>query len=268
MLNLTTVETGAVIKIRKVRDAMKGNLKTFQGSSWAPRTDAIITQIIPLKYVDAKKIQTTLSRIVSASSMIAYEPTNTLIISDSGYKVRRVLEILELLDVQTQQPKLLIVPIKYSDPKDISRKVQDILKASGAGKSSSTYNAYKILTDERSNSVIIFGPPRTIKDIQALVKKFDIPIEDLASQSSIHIRPLDYADAKKLASTLSSLASGGRKSSMRRPPVKSAKAPGGSGSSPSLSDLSEGLKISADESSNSLLITGSRTAYDLSLIHI
>ena len=50
------------------------------------------------------------------------------------------------------------------------------------------------------------------------------------------------------------------KSSIRRPPVKSPKASGASGG-PSLSDLSEGLKISADESSNSLLITGSISAY-------
>ena len=65
MLQLTTVETGKVIKIMKVRNAVKDNLKTYQGASWAPRTDEIITQIIPLKYIDAKKIQSTLSRMVS-----------------------------------------------------------------------------------------------------------------------------------------------------------------------------------------------------------
>lgn len=266
MLNLTTVETGKVIKVMKVRNAVKGNLKTYLGSSWAPRTDEIITQIIPLKYIDAKQVQTTLSRIVSTNSMIAYEPTNTLIISESGYKVRRVLEILELLDVQTQQPKVLIVPIKYSDPKSIADKVNEILRtSSGASSKKSTrssYHSFKILIDERSNSVIIFGPPRTIQDIRALVKKFDIPLDDPTAQAAIHVRPLDYADAKKLAGTLSSLTNSSRSSStLRRPPTKrtNRKTPKGT---TTVADLGDGVKITADEASNSLLITGNRSAYE------
>lgn len=77
LLGLTTVETGKVIKILPVRTAVKGNLETYLGSSWTPMTDKVITQIIPLKYIDAKQIQTTLSRIVSSNSMIAYpRPTH------------------------------------------------------------------------------------------------------------------------------------------------------------------------------------------------
>ena len=82
LLGLTTVETGKVIKIMPVRTAVKGNLKTFLGSGWTTMTDEIITQIVPQKYIDAKEIQSTLSRIVASNSMIAYQPTNTLIISD------------------------------------------------------------------------------------------------------------------------------------------------------------------------------------------
>lgn len=266
MLNLTTVETGKVIKVMKVRNAVKGNLKTYLGSSWSPRTDEVITQIIPLKYIDAKQVQTTLSRIVSPNSMIAYEPTNTLIISESGYKIRRVLEILELLDVQTQQPKLVIVPIKHSDPKSISDKVNEILRASSGAarkKAQSPYHSFKILTDERSNSVIIFGPPRTIHDIKELVKKFDIPLEDPTAQASIHVRPLDYADAKKLATTLSSLTSGNsRRTNLRQPPIRKTNFNAPANGAASVADLGEGVKITADESSNSLLITGNRSAYE------
>lgn len=265
LLNFTTVETGKVIKIMKVRSAVKDNLKTYMGSGWAPRTDEIITQIIPLKYIDAKQIQSTLSRIVSSNSMIAYEPTNTLIVSDSGFKVRRILEILELLDIQTQQPKVMIVPIKNSDVKNIADKINEILKASTQNKKGS--NSFKILTDERSNSIIIFGPPRTIDDIRDLVKKFDVPLDDPSMQATIHVRPLDYADSKKLSATLSSLASGNNKSAgpgagFRRPPVSPGGAGAAGGDSASVADLGEGLKITSDDASNSLLITGSKAGYD------
>lgn len=261
VLNLTPVETGKVIKILPVRAALKDNLKTYMGSQYTPRTDEVITQIVPLKYIDAKQIRSTLSRIVSSNAIIAYEPTNTLIISESGFKVKRILDIIQLLDVQTQQSQVAIVPIKYSDAKSIADKVRQIFTGGGSKKGNS-YHTYKILTDERTNAVIIFGPPRTIKDVRNLVRKFDIKIDDGSRQASIHVRPLDYADAKKLASTLSSLMSGnkttrnGLRSSVRSNSRTTKEA------APSVADLGDGVKISADESSNSLLITGSRAAYE------
>jgi len=261
LLGMTTVETGKVIKIMPVRTAVKGNLKTFLGAKWTPLTDEIITQIVPLKYIDAKDIQSTLSRIVSSNSMLAYEKTNTLIISDSGYKVRRILDILELLDVQGQQPQVAIVPIRYSDAKSVTDKVNEILKNSGNRRSASL--AYKIMMDERSNSVIIFGPPRTIADVKALVKKFDFQLDDPARQASIHVRPLDYADAKKLASTLSALASGNKNgSAARRPPVRLSTDGKNTSEAAAVAELDDNVKITADEQSNSLLITGSRVAYN------
>ncbi|NBQ53815.1 MAG: hypothetical protein EBU49_09575, partial [Proteobacteria bacterium] len=264
LLGMTTVETGKVIKIMPVRTAVKDNLKTFLGSKWTLLTDEIITQIVPLKYIEAKEIQNTLSRIVSSNSMIAYEKTNTLIISDSGYKVRRILDILELLDVQGQQPQVSIVPIRYADAKGIVEKINELMKA-GAGRGTP---AYKLLTDERSNAVIIFGPPRTISDVKALVKKFDTALDDPTKQATIHVRPLDYADAKKLSSTLSNLAQGkggGGGGGRRMTPLRPSAGPNGQmipGGEAVVAELDEGTKITADEQSNSLLITGSRAAYN------
>jgi general secretion pathway protein D len=262
VLRLTTVETGKILKIVPISTAVRGNLRTFLGSKWTPLTDEIITQIIPLKYVDAKSIQSTLSKIVTANSMVAYEKTNTLIISDSGYKVRRILDILDLIDVQGQQPQVQFVPIRYADAKTINDRVTEILKANSAGGGS--YGSFKLMVDERTNSVIVFGPPRTIADIQGLIKKFDIELDDPTRQSSIHVRPLDYADAKKIASTLSALAQGGKKKTPSfAPPMPSGVpgAPGASGGAASTAEFDDNVKITADESSNSLLISGSRSSY-------
>jgi len=255
LLQLTTVETGKVMKILPVRTAVKGNLKTYLGADWTPRTDAVITQIIPLKYIDAKAITQNLSKLANTNSVIAYEPTNTLIVTDSGYKVQRILEIVKLLDVQGQQPQVSIVPVRYADAKEVAKKVQSILGGGGSSRGSSKkYFSYKILTDERSNSVVLFGPPRTISDVKDLVKRFDIKVEDATRQASIHVRPLDYADAKKLAATLSSLTGSSSRSS--RTTRRTTRSP-----APQVANLGEGVKITADESSNSLLITGSRSDY-------
>lgn len=263
VVKLTTVETGKVIKIMRTRNAIKDNLQIYQGSAWAPRTDKMITQIVPLRYIDAKALQTTLSRIVTTNSMIAYPPTNTLIISDTGYKVRRILSIIELLDVQGQQPQVVLVPIRYADAKSISKKVSEILRAQDSGKKSSSGQKYKITVDERSNSVVIFGPPRTIADVKALVRKFDFPVDDPANQAAIRVRFLNYADAKKLASTLSSLAQNkSTKTIPRRSRLVSKKSSTPAPEATPVASLGDNVKITADESSNALLVTGSRAAYE------
>lgn len=271
----TTVETGKVIKILPTRNALKGNLHIYQGTAWAPRTDKLITQIVPLRYIDAKQVQQTLQQLVSTNSIIPYAPTNTLIISDTGYKVRRILQIIELLDVAGQQPKVALVPIRYGDAKAISAKVQEILQASEASKRGTagrqTTAGFKVTVDERSNSVVIFGPPRTIQDVKDLVKKFDFPVDDPANQAAIRVRFLDYADAKKIASTLSSLAQGGNNQGRRttgaartigQVPGRTRTPGSGIDEPAAVADLGDNVKITADESSNSLLITGSRAAYE------
>jgi general secretion pathway protein D len=275
----TTVETGKVIKIVATTTAAKDNLSIYQGTNWSPRTDKLITQIVPLRYIEARVVQTTLSQLVPSNSIIAYQPTNTLIISDTGYRVRRVLKIIEMLDVAGQQPKVALVPIRYGDAKTISAKISEIISASetanragAAGGGTGGKSSFKVSVDERSNSVVIFGPPRTIQDVKDLVKKFDFPIDDPANQAAIRVRFLDYADAKKIATTLSSLASGQGGAARRTPstPIRSlgqtnTRTPriGESGGDPSpVADLGDNVKITADDSSNSLLITGSRSAYE------
>ena len=272
----TTVETGKVIKIVATTTAAKDNLSIYQGSNWAPRTDKLITQIVPLRYIEARVVQTTLSQLVPSNSIIAYQPTNTLIISDTGYRVRRVLKIIEMLDVAGQQPKVALVPIRYGDAKVIAAKISEIISASestnrAGSPATGSKSSFKVSVDERSNSVVIFGPPRTIQDVKDLVKKFDFPIDDPANQAAIRVRFLDYADAKKIATTLSSLASG-QGGASRRPttPIRSIgqansrtpRANDGAGEPAAVADLGDNVKITADDSSNSLLITGSRAAYE------
>ncbi len=268
MLDLTTVETGKVIKIIPVRKAVKDNLRTYYGKEWAPSTDNVITQIVPLKYIDAKTVQATLTRVFSSgSSIVSFPETNTLIITDSGYKIKHLLEIIDMLDVKTQQPQLSIVPIRYSDAKSVVDKVNEIFRAQGQGKrKTSDYGTYKVMVEERSNSVIVFGPPRTIEDIKLLIRQLDIQVDDPSRQASIHVRLLDYANAKKLAATLTSIAPGGNTAKGRRPtyiPPSLGRSPSNAkADSPiSVADFGDNVKITADESTNALLITGSRAAY-------
>lgn len=250
----TTVDTGKAVKIVNTRQATSSNIKTFYGASWAPMTDEIITQIIPLTYIDAQTVSNQLRTILRESNPVPFQTTNSLIVSDTGHKIRRLLEIIRLLDVKGNQPQVAIVPIKHTDSQDIAKKVQDVFGARGGG----ALYLQKVIVDDRTNSLILIGPPRGLDDVVRLINRLDRPLDDAGQQNQIHVRPLDYADAEKLAATLQALAQGtsaARTNSRPRAPGAAAvSAPG------AVADLG-GVKISADKATNALIIQGSKAAF-------
>lgn len=252
----TTVDSGKVVKIVPKASASGSNIKTFYGSGWAPMTDEIITQIIPLNYIDAQTVSSQLQRILRESNVVPFATTNSLIVSDTGHKIRRLIEIIKLLDVKGNQPQVALIPIKHTDAQEMSKKVQDVF--GGRGGSGALY-LQKVIIDERSNSLLLIGPPRGLNDVVRLIRRLDKPLDDQASQAQIHVRPLDYADAEKLGATLQALAQGGglrfgNRAGTAARPANAAPAP------VSAVDIG-GLKITADKATNSLLVQGSKAAF-------
>ncbi len=266
----TTVDTGRMVKIIPTRSATSSNIKTFYGASWAPMTDEIITQIIPLTYIDAQTVATQLKTILRNSNAVPFPTTNSLIVSDTGHKIRRLLEIILLLDVKGNQPQVAIVPITFMDAADVAKKIQEIFGRAGTRGGGSLY-LQKVIVDERSNSTILIGPPRGLDDVVRLIKRLDRQLEDQAQQAQIHVRPLEYADATKLAATLQALAQGSsdnRAAALRnrlrteRAAAGGANPPAGAqGADPvSVADLGN-VKITSDAATNSLIIQGSSAAF-------
>ena len=63
----------------------------------------------------------------------------------------------------------------------------------------------RIITDERTNSLIVLAPKSQIEDVRDLKDKLDVPVE---GQGKIHVYYLNHANAEELAQTLSSLITG------------------------------------------------------------
>ncbi len=267
----TTVDTGRVVKIIPTRQATSSNIKTFYGSSWAPMTDEIITQIIPLSYIDAQTVARQLRSILRESNAVPFPTTNSLIVSDTGHKIRRLLEIIKLLDVKGNQPQVAIVPILYTDAADIAKKIQDIFGRAGSKGGAALY-LQKVIVDERTNSTILIGPPKGLDDVVRLIKRLDRALDEETQQAGIHVRPLENADAQKLAATLQSLTQGSSaansrsrlrsRASTRRSTSRSTNDRNNNNddNKNSVADLGN-VKITADTATNSLIIQGSAAAY-------
>jgi general secretion pathway protein D len=284
----TTVETpGGALKVIPVRDAKETNVETVLTSRIPPNADRYITRLIPLKYIEAEPIVNTLKPLVSKdASIAAYGPTNTVILTEAASNIRRILAILEAIDVETYKEELAVIKIEHADAATLANQVSEIYGAevSSAGaptprRSRSSRRAanapaqasvpaavrgkVRLITDARTNSLIVLAPRAQLADVRKLVNRLDVPV---SGGGRIHVYYLQHADATDLSQTLSSLIGGSGGARRAAPPTAGgagATSPGAAQSiRAAVSALAGGIRITADPATNSLVIQASKEGYD------
>jgi general secretion pathway protein D len=280
----TTVTTpGGAIKIVPIREAKESSIETVRSSRRPPNRDHFVTRLIPLNYIDAESIVNTLKPLVSKdAAMAAYAPTNTVILTESASNIRRIIQILESIDIETYKEELSVIRIEFADASTLAQQVSDIYGAevssttTSSRRSSSSSRSrrtrttdgaaaaaagkgvpVRILTDERTNSLLVLAPRTQLEEVRGLVAKLDVPVE---GGGRIHVHYLDNANAEEIAQTLSGLLSG-------------ASSPAGGGSTgaagtpaaslrSAVASLSDGISVTADPAINALIIQASKEGYN------
>ncbi len=282
--NFTTVEgPGGIIKVIPVVNAKQSNISTEMGLGRGANRDRYITRLIPMKFIDASEITKTLANLVSKNAaMVAYAPTNTIILTDSEANIQRILTIIDAIDVETYLAQMHVFKIKHADAAVLSGQLADIFggKASGSSahptpsrtRSSSSRRSptpspsqssfgergqVRFITDERSNSIIVLAARTEIEEIRSLIERLDVPV---TGGGRIHVVYLRNADAEELAETLNALLQGQSSSgASRRSGPATPGAPQALKSA--VTELSEGITITADIGTNSLVVQASKEAF-------
>ena len=270
----TVVGPGGIIKIVSLKDAATAPIPIHVDST--PFTDSYVTRLISLKNISALDMSNAIKGLISKSgNMFAYPATNTLIITDSGTNIDRLMKIIKELDQEGPQQVLEIIPINYADAKNLAQTVLSLFEletakgaaAAGAkrpgagGELAEIKDVSKIIADERTNSLIVLASKRAIDQVRDIIAKLDKPLE-AADTGTIHVHYLKYANAKDLATTLSAITSGAGKGAAAGKagaapkPGEKAEAAGSV-----VAQLEGGVSIGADESTNALIITASSKDY-------
>jgi general secretion pathway protein D len=293
----TTVQApGGAIKVIPLREAKESNVETVRGGTAPPTSDRFITRLIPLRYIDAEAIAETLKPLVSKdASLVAYAPTNTVILTDAATNISRILSIVQSIDVETFKEELSVIELRHADAGTMAQQLSEIFGAE-VGETSAggvarlptrarrptqagvqpgsaelaTKGQVRIITDERTNSLIVLASRPRTAEIRDVVTRLDVPVK---GGGRIHVYYLKYADAEELANTISALLSGqpaaptgGGLSPGIGGGVQSAALGGAAGAAQalrsSISELAGGVTVTADPPTNSLLIQASQEGFN------
>ena len=168
-------------------------------------------------------------------------PTNTIILTDISSNIRKILTIVDEFDVQDAKLQTIIIRLEHADSAQLAEKI--IRTAEGINSrskkvSSRTRAAFKLIPDERTNSLILVANEKDTLDIKTLIKKLDVPSPP--GRESVHVYYLENANAEELAKILSNLQLSGQ----------------------IMGKSTKSAQITADKSTNSLVVTANPHDYE------
>ncbi len=233
------VPTGSVIKIVPEVNAKQGPLPLSDAKD-IYSADELITKIIRLDHVPASQLVPILRPLVPQQGhLAAYNPTNTLIITDHAGNIKRLLKIISSVD-RPDSDELEIIPLKHASASELVR-ILNSLNTTTAKDA----NQVKLAADDRTNSILVTGDRSSRLKMRATISYLDTPLED--GGGNTHVIYLKYAKAENLVKILTGLKDQGTgtKAAVKAAPTKTTTG----------SVINQNAVIQADEETNALIIT-------------
>ena len=237
----TTLDAGNVIKIVPAAAAKTKATETVLQKRIGPREDKIITQLVPLRYADATYLGKLLASLVEKTGLlIPYQETNTIIVIDTQSNINRLVRIITELDVPGDE-EIWVATLSYAKADDLAKKLLTVFQEKKTAATAGRQDL-KIMSDERTNSLVVLAAPANMARIKMLVEKLDY--KRARPRENIHIYPLQNAVAEDLAKVLLEIPGKGTKDEKVKAPA-----------------VSKDVQISADKSTNTLVIIAEPEEY-------
>lgn len=234
----TAVKSGNLYKIIRIEGAKERAVPTIVGVTpdAGRTTDEIITQIVPLRYAPVSDLSTLLRPLISPRGTVAaHRETNVLILTDAASNIRRLLDIVRLVDVEVALEELQIIPVKFADANELAQILNQLfsagrLRPGGAttttpaapaapaapgapprvpGTTTADSGAAErpplIVAERRSNSLVVHARKRDLELIKRLLDQLD---QNIYSGRRVFVYYAENAKSKELAATLNAIYGG------------------------------------------------------------
>jgi len=141
--------------------------------------NTVVTQIIPLKHMDATRIESMARPFLTpqGSNLIIDAERKLVILTDFQSQVDLVASLIKRLDQPTAPPTVVFLPVKHVPAPRLAQSLNQLLttsqRLSGTRNSSGNTAALEVTADERSNRLILIGPPEVVEAAKGLVAELD-----------------------------------------------------------------------------------------------
>ena len=233
------IRDGRKLTIVDKNDAKTRNIpvKTGNDPDAIPDNDEIVTQIIPIRFVEARQLASDLSSFVSPqATIVANEAGNSLVVTDTQSNIKHLMQIIQAVDNSAEaETEIRVFRLQVANPTDVATELSSIFPSSGTGNntqlpirfgggggpggffarlaaanaannnSSSSSDRIKKATqvtavaDPRIQAVIVTAPKDLMDQIAGMMHDLDVPS---TRDQNVYVYHLNNGDPNQVVSVL------------------------------------------------------------------
>lgn len=201
-----------------------------------PKTDEMVTQIMPVRYIEVMQLIKDLQPLVStATTMTANEAGNSIIMTDTRANINRVAQIIRAIDQGAEETTLVqVFKLDFADPTEMAalltslfadggnsstasttpqfgggRGFRDFFRGGGGGGNESSGNSQSqrikkrakvtAVADPRTSSVVVSATSGLMEQIAEMVKQLDA---NPAKKQRVHVFQVNPGDVTQVQQVL------------------------------------------------------------------
>lgn len=246
---MTVVPHGRFLKIVDSAGVTGLSTPIYDRGAPVPNADSYVTRIYRTRYVNAEEAAQLLAKFKSKEGDVSsYGAGNLLIITDTGSQIRRMIRILEELDVGGAGQQMWIEKINHGNASDMAQRINDLFEVGQGGGGLS-----KVIADEQTNSLIVVGTDDSYGKLIQILRKLDAKPGEAGR---VHVLKLQHAVSEELAKTLQQMLTG-QGSRMGGGGGRGASSAASSGGGNAGGMFEGDVTVTPDQATNALIVTSS-----------
>ena len=284
---LTAIKDGNLYNIVSIKDASRLPAAPHSGRSGDKLGigERMMIQVIPLTYISSEEMGKLLAPFVSGGgAIVSHKSPNTLVVADKDTNIRKILKLVQSFDINLfEKVNYRFYPLERTDAEDMAKICTDIFGTGDAAKDQA-----KFVAIARLNTLLaISSNPGIFAKIEEVIRNTDMSGDK--AEPGIYVYPVKNSEAGELSELLNSVfsetssekadktgkdtekvketkkddpiknlfptAATTKKESSKKSGKKAAKTASGT------TTLRGGMRITADETRNALIIEASPKDY-------
>jgi general secretion pathway protein D len=202
MAGFAAVETGGITKILPEIEA---RTYAVPGAGAASGT-ILVTRVFTLQNASATLVLPVLRPMIAANNpVVLYAPGNAIIVTDYADNLRKIEQLINLLDRAETAPATepVMVVLKYAMASDVAQLVRNVLTEPASVTPVESRDRVAITADSRLNAIVLRSDNAVrLARAQSLVAQLDQAPSASNPTGNVHIVKLRHANAAELAQTL------------------------------------------------------------------
>ena len=244
---MTVVPHGRFLKIVDSAGVVGQATPIIARGEPVPDADRYVTRLYRLEHASPDEVLAILNKFKSKEADITvHGPGRLLIITDTATQVRRMIRMIEEIDVGGAGQRMWIERIQNGSATDMAKRLNELFELGAPGQAGAAAKASgltRVVADDASNSLVVVGSDDAYLRLLEVLKRLD---SRTSEGGRVHVLRLQHGIAEEMAGTLTQMLGGGGKGNT-----------GGNAGG-----MFEGeVRVTPDKSTNTLVITSSNRDY-------